>query len=223
MHTLVSVQGYSGDVEQIHRLLPYYEHHGHSILILSPEDAPITKVGSHLCRAAGPRCYTGDLALVRQIIHMKVLLEYPFDFYFMNDSDSLCLSPKIPDYVYEEDVLWSNELSDAMVPRPPDYPWSKIACQPPYFCSRYVLERLTAVAERVPFDPQTPFIDWAWMAWSEAAGVPHKNFRDGCSWPTDGPDHRQVVLDAMESRDAVFLHAVKTQEALDAILACRKK
>jgi hypothetical protein len=60
------------------------------------------------------------------------------------------------------------------------------------------------------------------MAWAEAAGVPHKSFREGCSWPTDGPDHRQVVLDAMKSRNAIFLHAVKTETALETILAWKK-
>jgi hypothetical protein len=157
---------------------------------------------------------------------MKVLLEYPFDFYMMHDSDSICLAEKLPDYLYEEDVLWSNELDDSVGPaapvRPPDYRWPNLACQPPYFCSRAVLEKITAAVDKVDFDPQTPFVDWAWMAWAEAAGVPHKSFRDGCSWPTDGEDHRQVVLDAMKSRDAIFLHAVKTEEALEKILSCRK-
>jgi hypothetical protein len=149
---------------------------------------------------------------------MKMMLDYPHQFFLANDSDSICLSPEIPPYLYKEpDVLWSNEVSDMMHDRSdqPGYPWPRIACQPPYFFSRSVLEKLIRAGEKIKADPKTPFIDWCMMAWAVEAGVPHKSFPHGVSCPSANYRPGQDAMrNAVEIGGAVMIHSVNTPDVL---------
>lgn len=218
-NTLVSVHGYAGDSHQIRNGLPFYEHHRAPVVIFSPDDSRITKMGPHICVFGGKRAYTGPLSLERQMIHLKMLLEYPFDFFLMNDSDSFCLSPEIPKYLYDEpEVLWSNEVSDMMHQRKPEYTWPRLAFQPPYFASRKVLERLIEIAPTVECEPQTPFIDWCMMAWAIASECPHKNFRDGASYPTfNYPPGQDVMRRVVRNEGKIMVHSIKDARTLHAL------
>lgn len=218
--TLVTIHGYAGDQHQIRNALPLYEHHNCSIVIFSPEDSPIKKIGPHICRFVGKRAYIGLDSLKRQELQLRAMLEYPFDFFLANDSDSVCLSPVLPSYLYAEpEVLWSNEVSDMMHVRPPGYTWPRLAFQPPYFMSRRVIERLLRVIDRVYTDAQTPFIDWAMMAWAIASGCPHNNYRDGASYPTtNSPEGFDVMRRVVRSQGKIFLHSIKEKRVLDALI-----
>lgn len=219
-NTLISIHGYAGDAHQIRFMLPYYLHHKCPVVILSPEDAPITaalvtKNPTVSYIIAGQRAYVGQTSLDRQIKHLQALLKFPHRFFLMNDADSVCLSPKIPEYVYAEpEVLWSNEIPDTMHHRPdPAYSWPRIAFQPPYFCSREVIERLLSVADMIKADPTTPFIDWCMMAWCVGARTPHKTFRDGISCPSTTVETRYAMEGGIHN-GAVFVHSIKQLEAL---------
>lgn len=218
---LVSVHGYEGDSHQIKNMLRFQEHHEAPVVIFGPEDSPIVKMGPHICRKVGKRQYIGALSLERQKLQLAALLEYPFDWFLSNDSDSLCLSPKLPAYVFErKDVLWSNVVSDAMHTRPEGYPWPQLAFQPPYFMHRDVIKKLISVD--VPADPKTPFIDWVMMAWAVAAKVPYANFRDGMSCPTSDDGSLAAMSDAVTNRGAIFVHSIKTPRALNQVVGCRR-
>lgn len=220
--TLVSVHGYAGDAWQIKNNLPLYEHHKQPVVILSPEDSKIERMGPHICRFGGKRQYIGAESLQRQQIQMKMLLEYPFDWFLLNDSDSFCLSPEIPAYLYRQrGILWSNEVSDAMHTRPVGYPWPQLAFQPPYFCSREALELL--VTANVEADPKTPFIDWVMMAWAIATKCPHQNYPDGLSCPTSDRHTAGVMADHVLNHGKVMLHSVKTLAVMKHLVACRNR
>lgn len=220
--TLISVHGYSGDAWQIKNNLPLYEHHKQSVVIFSPTDSKIERMGPHICRFGGIRQYIGAESLQRQQIQMRMLLEYPFDWFLMNDSDSFCLSPEIPSYLYaQRGILWSNEVSDAMHTRPAGYPWPQLAFQPPYFLSREALERL--VTAKVDADPKTPFIDWVMMAWAIATKCPHQNFHDGLSCPTSDRHCAGVMADHVLNKGKVMLHSVKTLGVMKHLVACRNR
>jgi hypothetical protein len=220
--TIVSVHGYKGDEHQIRALLPCYEHHKLPIVILTPTDSRIPEMGPHICRFGGLREYVGAKSLARQLEHWKILLEYDATHYLCNDSDSFCVSAQLPQYIYDEDVLWSNEVSDMFHVRPATYTLPRLAFQPPYFFSRGILERLIAAAPLVVFEPQTPFIDWYFMAVAHAGGIPHKNFRDGISCGTadssihptakDGGLGLRAMTNAVQNHGAIFLHAVKSAQ-----------
>lgn len=222
-NTLVSVHGYSGDLHQIRMMLHYYLHHHCPVVVCAPDDAPITPpVLSHRPEIryinAGKRAYVGPVSLERQAIHLQKLLEAgPYQWFLMNDSDSVCLSPKLPDYLYgATGVLWSNIVSDEMHPREPGYPYPRLAFQPPYFASRDVLEKLVAIAPHVEANPRTPFIDWCMMAWAVRAGVPFKSFPDGMSVPTN-EDNRascQCMSEGVQLYGKIFLHSVKRREMI---------
>lgn len=218
--TLVSVHGYAGDQDQIENLMPFLLHHECPVIVLSPVDSPITKVEaapSVICRQAGKRAYIGPDSLVRQLEQMKLLLEFKeFDYFLMNDSDSVCLSPKIPDYIYREpDFLWSNEVSDTMHTRLLSYRLPRLAFQPPYFISRGNIEKILKYEKRVVADKTTPFIDWVMMAWAMASGVPHRNFRTGLSCGTRGNVQGfQWMSREVRKHGKVMLHSIKDKNVL---------
>lgn len=217
-NTLVTVHGYAGDAHQVRNALPLYEHHNCSVVIFSPNDSRIEKMGKHICRFEGKRAYIGWDSLERQRLQLHALLDYPFEWFLLNDSDSVCLSPQIPDYVYTEpEVLWSNEVSDMMHARAPGYPWPRLALQPPYFMSRRVIKRLLSVADRKNiFDGQTPFIDWVMMAWAVASGCPHNNYRDGASYPTtNSPEGLAVMRRVVSTQGKIFVHSIKEKRVLN--------
>lgn len=184
--TLVSVHCYKGDEERVKGFLPYYLHHKCPVAIMSPEDSRV-EFGSKLFISgeteigffhAGKRAYIGQESLDRQIEHLKILLALDnprSDFFLLNDSDSLCLTPEIPPYVYTEPVLWSNEVIDPRT-HPTNLP--RLALQPPYFCSRNVLTWLVNAAPKVTMHPITPYVDHFMLQLCHAAGVTHKPFEN---------------------------------------------
>lgn len=236
--TAVAVFGYTGDAHQIINLMPYYLHHKCPVVVFSPTDAPIKRVDNAIVkwRHGGRVAYTGQDSLDRQAIHMKMLLkEFPQKYFLFNDSDSVCLSPRIPLHLYG-DTIWSNEVSDAMHDhkRAPDYPWPHIAFQPPYFLSRENVQAWIDAADTVKADPNTPFLDWAFMAWTVAKQLKHSTFKDqdgnniGVSCPTRGYEPGQEAMEnAVKHHKAIFLHSIKDKQALlkmaYARLACKKK
>lgn len=228
--TLIGVCCYEGDAHQVRQNMPYYRHHKRPIIVLSPDDSPVVARNPEIWhRQAGKRAYIGQPSLDRQIAHMKILLEYPFTFYLVHDADSVCLSPEIPAYVYREKVLWSNEVSDAMHDdkRAPDYDFPHLAFQPPYFMHRDVLRALVTIGPKVPANPETPFIDWAMMAWAHRGQIPHRSFLDGVTCPSTTPETLAAMCDGVQNRGAVFVHSIKTLSALKQVayarLAWKKK
>lgn len=216
---LVSVHGYAGDQNQIENAMEFYLHHYDApVVIMSPEDSPIRQIKvapTVICRSAGKRQYIGPLSLKRQVLQMRALLEFPFDLFLMNDSDSICVSRDIPDYIWKEpDVLWSNEVSDEMHQRGAGYRYPRLAFQPPYIISRKNIERLLKVAPNVRPDVTTPFIDWFWMALAVTANVPHKNYRNGISCPTRNYPPGIDWMTRSVRAGAAFLHSIKDKEVL---------
>jgi len=222
--TLVTVHGYAGDRHQIKNMLRYYEHHGCPVVIFSPEDSPIHAMGPHICRVGGKRAYIGPLSLERQRIHLQMMLEYKeFDWFLCNDSDSVCVASKIPTKLFQERVLWSNEVSDEMHVRKPDYTWPRLAFQPPYLMPREVVQALVDIAPTVAVDSQTPFIDWCMMSWAIAGNIPHKNFPNGISCPTSDEHCLGVMVHHVERQGKIMCHSIKTARALTRVLNARMK
>lgn len=233
-HTLVAVCGYAGDAHQIRNLMPYYIHHRCPVCIMSPEDAPITGAQISPRRelgffSAGHRAYIGQESLDRQILHLRHLLRHPaeYKYFLVHDSDSVILDSRIPSYLYQSpEVVWSNIVSDAMHDhqRPPGYPWPHLAFQPPYFLSRSSVQKLVNVAAGVPADPATPFLDWAMMAWTVAAGLSYQSFPDGASLPTSpGSSSFDRMYELVDRHGKYVLHSIKAPESLKSLAWARLK
>lgn len=191
--TLVAVCGYGpttppakdwahdlkGDAYQIEAMLPFYEHHKCPVVILSPEDAPIKSMGRHHCRHSGLRGYIGQGSLDRQRDFLKILLSYPIEleWFLMHDSDSVCLTPGIPGYLYEnKNVVWSNEVLE---PRPHLSVLPKIAMQPPYFFSREALSKMLSISDKIKAHPITPYIDHYMLQLACEAKLDHRQYVKG--------------------------------------------
>jgi len=243
-NTLVVVHCYAGDKPNVKAFMPVYKHHGAPVLILSPTDAPVRIRGMD-CKQGGQRGYYGQVSLDRQRRHLEMLLEYPQDYFLLNDADSMCISPTIPRYLYDEAAqgyVFSNEVTEW---RPHKSPYPKIAMQPPYFLTRVAIEVMLMTCDRYASElkahPITPYIDW-WMlaVVCESRQLAHRNYQDGASFPAWGRDHipeTQLLghdpkhqnnpqgmfrgdlqmIQAVEL-GAVMLHSIKHKEVLDQLL-----
>lgn len=235
-NTRVGICCYTGDQQQVIDALGLYLHHECPVVILSPEDAPVTISHPRVeNRFGGKRAYIGQDSIDRQRDHLRIMLSYTEEFFLLNDSDSVCLSPKIPEYLYSEDVLWSNLVADENPGRetghyPEGFP--HIAFQPPYFFSRKVLERLLAcVAEgNIDANPQLPFIDHYMVQLAVKAGVPWKNFAehpplkygDGLSLPMADDKCMRLALNMVRNQGTVFIHSVKAPQFWQPLVEARR-
>ncbi len=106
--TRVAIHCYDGDRRQVEETLTVHSAHGCPVTILSPEDSKVEIPGFD-CRFGGKRQSIGPDSIEREKEHLRILLTYPENFFLLNDADSMCVSPKLPDYLYAEpDVLWGS-------------------------------------------------------------------------------------------------------------------
>jgi hypothetical protein len=201
-------------------------HHECPVVILSPDDAKVEISGVE-SRFGGKRAYTGQDSLDRQREHLKILLSYPENHFLIHDSDSVCLSPEIPQYLYAEDALWSNLVVDNIPGREHGYylnGFPRLAFQPPYFVSRKVLERLVASVEggNLTANPTLPFIDHYMVQLAVHSGVPWKNFRDGITGPISSDHSSFVAAWNAVQRGAVMIHSVKSPDFWRPLMRARE-
>lgn len=226
--TRVAVCGYEGDMRQITSAMRMYTHHECPVTILSPDDAKIEIPGVD-CRFGGKRQYIGQLSLDRQREHLRILSRCPENFFLINDSDSMCLSPKIPQYLYDEpDFLWSNLINDNMPFRqigyyPDDFP--KLAFQPPYFLSKRGINTLLACVEddNIEANPQLPFIDHYMVQLAVKADFPWMNFQDGLSCPISShANAARVAWEHVRRKGTVMIHSVKAPKWWEPLVTARE-
>jgi hypothetical protein len=157
--TLVVLHCYAGDEAQVRSMLNIWTHHDLPLLVLSPENAPVTIDHPLVMNAtAGEAGWKGPHTIKRQIAHWKLAAETGRSWYLLHDSDSVCLSTDIPEYLYSDpNIFWSNVLCHEDQHQDSDQP----NFNPPYFLSRDLLLRLIAVAEDL--EPGDGFLephDW---------------------------------------------------------------
>lgn len=231
--TITSVFGYAGDVQQVIDFMPFYKHHELPIIFLSPSNAKIENLGPYTYRFAGEKAYIGQSSWDRQHLYFKILLEYEFDWYLLNDSDSLVLEPQLPNYLFEDkSIVYGNVVESLIRPNcrhfdsatflltgisryiiiPENYhdgpPF--IAIQPPYFLSRYALEKIVEISANLVACPITPHIDWWFPFVCGLAGLTYKTFPNGRSWETITPLGRSEMIRHVSENGATFLHSIKT-------------
>ncbi len=218
---LVVCHCYAGDRHQVLDLLPYFTHHGSPLVVISPVDSQVHGIGGHITRCAGEVAYIGQKSWDRQHAQLKVLLEYPQKWFLLNDSDSFCITPKLPDYLFERtDTVYGNEVDDfrkpgeswqGLPPWPDDYHkgYPLIAIQPPYFLSRECLEKIVKASEGLIACPITPFIDFWWVPAIYAAGVRHERFRFCASCETKTQNGLAVMRECVVKRKASLVHSIK--------------
>jgi len=231
MNILVAISGYQGDQHQIENNWPAYAHHGHPIVVLSPEDAPIEKMNGAKCVSAGEKGWIGPHTLRRHHLFLRELLSQRADFYLFHDADSVCLAPEIPKYVFESpDIFWSNEVTDTN-PAPSRLP--KIAMQPPYMFSRHVLRALvracstpaqsfSQVSAHGNLPLPTECIDHFQLQIVYSAGISHRSFPDGASFETTSDHGFSVMREHVGRLGKVFLHSIKKKHVLEQLFLDRR-
>mgnify|MGYP003429334334 CR=1 FL=1 len=131
---LVVVLCYAGDAAQVEHQLGSYTHHGAPVLALSPADAPAWIPGIEN-QCAGLSGWKGRHVAYKLMAHWQIMLEYPKTWFLVHESDSVCLSPELPEEIFErDDVLWSMALGE------PNQPGTNYNA--PWFGHRNVFERM---------------------------------------------------------------------------------
>jgi hypothetical protein len=191
-------------------------------MILSPEDSPVRIRGVE-CKQVGLREYVGQKALDRTIAQMRMLLDEPFEWYLMNDADSMCVARDIPEYLYEdENILWSNVVEDWR--ENPHRNPHKLAFQPPYFAHRKVIKRMLTL-EWVEADPVTPYVDWLMVVLAVETGTPFKSFPDGASFVgwRDGNHKGDDMMEQAALEGKIMLHSIKHQGVVGRVVRAHDK
>lgn len=225
--TRVAVCCYEGDCSQVVRVLGTYLHHQCPVVVLSPGDSKSdVRYPGVEQRYAGKRAYVGQDSLDRQRKHLMELLTFPERFFLVHDADSVCLSPKLPEYLYEEpDVLWSNYI-DNTIPSQQEYylpGFPKIAFQPPYFLSRKTIVALLAVADGITMNPGLPFIDHYMVQLAVKAGWAARGFPDGASLSTEVDYGIEDMAKRVREGGKIFLHSIKSMGPFSRMLVEREK
>lgn len=227
--TLIAIQCWAGDVDQVERALPQYLHHGCPVVLLSPTDEPaMIDFPGVECRTAGLDAYMGPESLARHHEQLKVLAEYPQKHIMLHEADSMCLEPRIPSYLYEDDnVVWGNsidtkehhERNDGMS----NYERFPITLQAPWFFTRDALLDMLlvfdAAAKELP--DYAKLIDWWFVTAAQLAGLDLKTFPDGISRPIWSLDEVARVRPFVRDGGVNMIHSIKSKEALAILVAAR--
>jgi len=224
--TRVAVCCYAGDKPLVEGNLGLYLHHECPVTILSPYDAPVEIVHPDVTNAfGGKRAYTGVPSLERELIHLRLLLAFPENHFFINDADSACIVPKLPDYLYAEpDVVWSMVATDGDPDPYLDPTLPHVAFQPPYFLSRKTIEAMLANAHKVEYDPRLLNIDHYMVQLTFAAGLPWRGLQKavGGHFSTNA-NHFATGVRAAATDGYIFFHGAKKPETFAAFVAALPK
>lgn len=242
--TRISVHCYEGDGHQAREALHLYTHHECPVTVFSPEDSRVTieapgvesryvgiregSVSVVNIGTGGDRVVSGGpLTNLRQHQQMRALLEYPENFFLLNDADSMCLSAKLPDYLYDEpDVFWSNLVHDPALCNQPGYPegFPRLGLQPPLFLSRWTIERLLEVHDKIVPNTVIPWIDHYLLQCAVEAKLVWKGFPDCVSSDLDRyPGHLEWAQVQVRHLGRVFVHSAKSEKSWGPLLHARRQ
>lgn len=231
--TRIAICCYEGDQHYVIKALGNYLQHQRPVVVLSPEDskAEIRYPGIEN-RFGGKRAYIGQDSLDRQRIHLKILIDqFPENHFLIHDSDSICLAPELPRYLYDEpDHVWSNLVNDDIPQHIPEFDtrpgWPHVAFQPPYFLSRKTIEAMLAVADRpeAKASPIMPFIDFYMVQLTMLAGLSYRRFPH-CVSCSDHPSMcgADIMSNQVRNDGAIFIHSVKRPEVYQRLLLDRQE
>lgn len=217
--TLVVVHCYAGDADQVRSMLKIWTHHQLPVLVLSPENAPaIVEHPLVTNESAGEAGWKGPHTIQRQIAHWQIAADTGHDWFLLHDADSVCLSPDIPDYLYQDrGVFWSNVLCHEGEHQETDQP----NFNPPYFLSRDLLLRLIEAARGLqPGDGFLEPHDWGQAIDGfytylirQVLQAPWASFPDGATtWP---PWDADLLRDAYHGKR--LMHGIKDAALLETI------
>src|ERR1035437_77503 len=223
-NTRVAICCYTGDQDRVIANFEMYQHHKCPIVVISPKDAKAWESPDHDSRFSGLSAYTGQKALDMWREHLKTLLTFPENFFLLHEADSMCLEPKLPDYLYAEpDIFWVNLVDNCIPQQQEFYPegFPRVAFQPPWFLSRKTITALLAVVDDV-----TPNLNMLYDYWLVQLAVKAKlqwrGLPGAISYPTAEPFWAGAAWDAVRHRGVTFVHAIKTHDVCTQLRAARR-
>jgi hypothetical protein len=218
-----------------------YLHHGCPVTVLSPLDAPVNIEHSGVTNLiCGSRSYFGPVAQQRHLSHLKQIINFfPEEHFLIHESDSFCIDPQIPQYLYDEpDTFWSNCINDEDPAHNAARPGSPfVSFQAPWFMSRKTVRALVNAAPAVQFHPDLKWVDLYLVQLTVAAGIKWSPFKDAVccpiAWSVHGEPASQWQKDTYEvglqigknraREGANMIHSCKSFEAISALQAEYRK
>lgn len=224
--TRVVIWCYAGDQHHVIKALGQYLHHQCPVVVLSPGDLPAEiRYPGIENRISGHSGWVGQVCIDRMLCHFRTMLTFPETHFLVHEDDSVCLSPEIPRYLYEEpDTIWANAIANNIPEQQQYYPdgFPKVALQAPYFISRGTIEKLLKASESVKTNPGLPYGDHYLVQLALQAGVPYKGFWNGITCGTNFEKGLNAMFDQVVYGGAVFLHSIKDKGILDLMIMARK-
>ena len=193
------------------RHLPFWQAHNCPMLTFCPVDDKI--VGPEKIVAWGAKGHHDSWALDRFKYLLKLLTTYPYDYFMINEYDSMCMCGPLPEFLYDRDALWCNLFHDSGTQF-----LGTSFCHPPLFMSKKILCQIVETGEKYPQHSEHHFWDrWIGLMCElgkiPIAGYDHWGFAWNTIEPHLIPQARQAALDG-----ALFFHGVKTEDCLRAII-----
>jgi hypothetical protein len=199
--------------------LPWWKHHGFPVVITSPENSYCI-INEAPCVPVGLEGYTGQESLHRWRAMFRWMLQQPFEYFLLHESDSICLRKELPWELYRPGVLFSNEMPDNGVPATQAF-----YCVAPLFMHRNVIERMLEVSKTSADRP--PYHGDRWVGQMVEEGeIAHQAFSPGIGCGTLSRKERPQELDQILQcvRDGAFMiHGVKTPDVLQELLQARRR
>ena len=217
--TLIVVQSVGGYEQMCRNNRALWEHHGLPVVVLSPTDKPCIVEGM-ACAQVGRDQHAGPISIERWQRMLEWCLRQPYDYFFLTESDAVCLEPELPLWlwgIHSCDLrFWSNEMPDNAAP-----PRQQFYCIAPYFFHRSLAQRILNISQLVPCGEPQHGDRWIGLM-LEAGSIPHQKFSPGIGCGTLDPVNRrdefQQVLAVVRSQGAPFIHGIKTPEVRDALV-----
>ena len=214
MNVGVVITAWGGGQQVFDMLAPFWEMHGLPILVACPKNSRVST--KHRVFCYGMADHTGPAAIARWVNLLNFLWTEPHDIWVIFEYDSLCLDPQL----YVRPGFYGIDR--------PNFEGARFMAShylgPPWTIDRESLRRLRQVAN-VHHEVYEHGCDDRYLAaLAMIAGVPMLNHDRAVYIPgaviTSG--HYDMVRKAIRG-GGTYVHGVKTQECLNAVVAMRKE
>src|SRR5512138_3800464 len=187
---LIPVQGMGRYNEMANMNRKFWYHHWAPIVTLSPTDEPM-QVPGIVNVSLGREGHTGRASIERWRLMLEWCAEQPFDYFLMHETDSICLTNELPDYLFDNpDTLFSNEMPENAQP-----PIQGFYCLAPWFFSRKLIKEIVHYIPKLIFTGPANGDRWLGQI-LEQGGFKHAPFRNGigCGTLSMAPDRMPELI-----------------------------
>lgn len=210
MKTLTVIMAHREAQGAFDRHLNFWKSHGTDLLVMCPQDSVVETNLQVLC--LGKKGHHSAMANWRFKTLLQYLTKVSYEWFFLNEYDSLCLTPALPPCPTE------SISSNLFTANQPEFRGHHFL-HPPLQFSQSVLGRIVTALNKLPDYSENGFWDRLLGYACELGKVPMAAYNNlGFSRNTIEPGDIQAAVQARKN-GAVLYHGVKTEPVLRALRA----